>query len=203
MPDIVKEWERKDKPSISDSIKQGIVRPEPLRGRLEQAGKKLSEQIRQLERVSDRLEKKDRDISEDIVKAFEQGDRDRAISLANELEELRKVEKRTQFSKYALEKALSRIEMAHDFGEIAAVIAPVGQVVKNVQGSLSEFLPATSTALGEVSGIMSETLASISHISEGAFYSPSSEDADKILQEAAAVSESRLKGKLPPTEGEI
>ncbi|MDH7556638.1 MAG: winged-helix domain-containing protein [Candidatus Methanosuratincola sp.] len=61
-----------------------------------------------------------------------------------------------------------------------------------------EFLPSSETALSELSGIMNDTLVSFSNITgESLITGPASEDADKILKEAAAVAESRLKDKLP------
>jgi len=199
MPEnLAKKWQPEEKRSIPEKIKEQVVPPEPLRQQLEMAKKKLSQEIQSLDRISDRLETKDKTLYQQLVKAYEGHDTPRATSLANEIAELRKVESKTQFGKYALEKAYTRIEVAKDFGDIAAAIAPINQILKNVKGTLADFLPASSTALGELSNIMSETMVSFSHImGDASLLTPNQEEADNILKEAAAVAENRLKDKLP------
>jgi division protein CdvB (Snf7/Vps24/ESCRT-III family) len=199
MPEnLAKKWQPEEKKPIPEKIREQVVPPEPLRQQLEMAKKKLSQEIQSLDRISNRLETKDKTLYQQLVKAYEDHDTPRATSLANEIAELRKVESKTQFGKYALEKAYTRIEVAKDFGDIAAAIAPINQVLKNVKGTLADFLPASSTALGELSTIMSETMVSFSHImGDASLLTPNQEEADNILKEAAAVAENRLKDKLP------
>jgi division protein CdvB (Snf7/Vps24/ESCRT-III family) len=199
MPEnLVKKWQPEEKSSVPEKIREQVIPPEPLRQRLEMAKKKLSQEIQSLDRISNRLETKDKTLYQQLVKAYEDHDTSKATSLANEIAELRKVESKTQFGKYALEKAYTRIEVAKDMGDITAAMAPINQVLKNVKGTLADFLPASSTALGELSSIMSETMVSFSHITgDTSLLTPNQEEADNILKEAAAVAENRLKEKLP------
>ncbi len=198
MPDdLTKRWQPEDKKPIGEKIKERVSPPPPLKERLELAKRRLSEEINSLDRISKRLEAKDRSLYEAILKAYENHDTTRAAALASELAELRKIESKTQYGKYALEKAYTKIEIAKDFGEMAAAMSPVNQILKHVKGTLAEFLPASSTAIGELSDLMSETMTSFSNIlGETSLTTSSSEEADKILKEAAAVAESRLKEKL-------
>jgi len=199
--DLTKKWQPEEKPSVPDKIREQVVPPEPLRQRLELAKRKLSQEIQSLDRISNRLETKDKTLYQQLIKAYEDHDTARATSLANELAELRKVESKTQFGKYALEKVYARIEVAKDFGDIAAAMAPINQILKNVKGALADFLPASSTALSELSNIMSETMVSFSNIfGDTSLMATNTEEADKILKEAATVAESRLKDKLPRLE---
>jgi len=199
--DLTKKWQPEEKRSVPDKIREQVVPPEPLRQRLDLAKRKLSQEIQSLDRISDRLETKDKTLYHALVKAYEDHDTARATSLANELAELRKVEGKTQFGKYALEKAYAKIEVAKDFGDIAAALSPVNQILKNVKDTLADFLPASSTALSELSNIMSETMVSFSNIfGDTSLLAPNTEEADKILKEAATVAESRLKDKLPRLE---
>ena len=76
-----------------------------------------------------------------------------------------------------------------------------GQIVKNVKSALVDFLPSTSNALGEIDTIMSDTLVSFSGLTnETQVLGPTSEDAEKILSEAAIIAESKLKEKLPGSD---
>lgn len=202
MPDnLTEKWQRQDKQPISEKVRDQIVKPPPLRERLEFAKRRLNEEIVQLGRISDRLSAKDKALYDQLVKAYAEHDTAKANSLANELAELRKVESKTAYGKYALEKAYTKIDVAKEFGDMAVAMADVNRVLKGVSGTLSDFIPSTSNALGEISSMMNETLVSFSNISgDSTILGPTSEDAEKILQEAAAVAENRLKDKLPPSE---
>lgn len=201
--DLSKRWQPEDKKPIADKIKEQVSPPPPLKERLDLAKRRLSEEINSLERISKRLEAKDRALYEAILKAYENHDTAKASALAGELAELRKVESKTQYGKYALEKAYAKIEMARDFGEIVSAITPVNQILKHVKGTLSEFLPASSSAIGELSALMNETMTSFANIlGDSSLLTSTSEEADKILKEAAAVAESRLKDRLQQLGGE-
>lgn len=200
--DFTKKWESEQKEPVSERIREQVAPQEPLRQKLEAAKRKLNEEIQSLDRHYQRMQQKDDSINKQLVKAFEDHDTEHAKLLAGELAELRKVKRQTQYGKYALEKAYSRIEMAKDIGDIAAALAPVNQVVRSVKGTLDEFLPASSSTMGELSNLMNDTMMSFSNIlGDTSIMSPNNEDANKILSEAAAVAESRLKDKIPNAEG--
>jgi division protein CdvB (Snf7/Vps24/ESCRT-III family) len=199
MPEkFTENWQKKDKSSASERLREQVAPSSPMKERLETAKRKLSEEITQLNRINDKLNQKDKTLYGQVVKAYEEHDNARAQSLASELAELRKVESRTQYGKYALERAYTKIEVAKDYGDMVAAMVPVGQIVKNVKSALVDFLPSTSNALGEIDAIMSDTLVSFSGLTnETQVLGPTSEDAEKILSEAAIIAESKLKEKLP------
>ncbi len=202
MPEkFTENWQKKDKSSASERLREQVAPPPPMKERLETAKRKLSEEITQLNRINDKLNQKDKTLYGQVVKAYEEHDNARAQSLASELAELRKVESRTQYGKYALERAYTKIEVAKDYGDMVAAMVPVGQIVKNVKSALVDFLPSTSNALGEIDAIMSDTLVSFSGLTnETQVLGPTSEDAEKILSEAAIIAESKLKEKLPGSD---
>lgn len=199
--DFTKKWESEPREPVSDRIREQIVPPEPLKQKLEEAKRKLNEEIQALDRHSNRIQQKDDSLYKQLIKAYEDHDTERAKLLAGELAELRKVESKTRYGRFALERAYARIEMAKDIGDIAAALAPVNQVVRNVKGTLDEFLPASSSALGELSSLMGDTMVSFSNmLGDSSMLTPNSEAANNILNEAAAVAESRLKDKIPNAE---
>jgi division protein CdvB (Snf7/Vps24/ESCRT-III family) len=202
MPEkFTENWQKKEKSSASGRLREQVAPPPPMKERLETAKRKLSEEITQLNRINDKLNQKDKTLYGQVVKAYEEHDNARAQSLASELAELRKVESRTQYGKYALERAYTKIEVAKDYGDMVAAMVPVGQIVKNVKSALVDFLPSTSNALGEIDAIMSDTLVSFSGLTnETQVLGPTSEDAEKILSEAAIIAESKLKEKLPGSD---
>jgi division protein CdvB (Snf7/Vps24/ESCRT-III family) len=199
--DFTKKWERDQSEPVSDRIKEQVAPKEPLRQKLEDARRKLDEEIRSLDRHYEKMQQKDDTINKQLIKAFEDHDTEHAKLLAGELAELRKVKKQTQYGKYALEKASSRIDMAKNIGDIAYALHDVNHVVKSVKGTLDEFLPAASGTMGELSNMMNDTMISFSNmIGDTSIMSANNEDANKILSEAAAVAESRVKDKLPNPE---
>lgn len=194
-------WQRQDKPTVTERVKDTMSPQPPLKERLDTAKRKLNEEITQLNRISDRLTQKDKTLYSQIVKAYEEHDDARAKGLASELAELRKVESRTQYGKYALERAYTKIEVARDYGDMVSALIPVSQVIKNVKTALVDFLPSTSTALDEISTIMSDTMVSFAGMQgDTQFLGPTSEDAEKILREASVVAESKLKEKMPGSD---
>jgi division protein CdvB (Snf7/Vps24/ESCRT-III family) len=91
--------------------------------------------------------------------------------------------------------------MAENVGDIAVALHDVNHVVTSVKGTLDEFLPAASGTMGELSIMMNDTMISFSNmLGDTSMMSPNNEDANKILAEAAAVAESRVKDKLPNAE---
>jgi len=202
MPEkFTENWQKKEKSSASERLREQVAPQPPMKERLETAKRKLSEEITQLNRINDKLNQKDKTLYGQVVKAYEEHDNARAQSLASELAELRKVESRTQYGKYALERAYTKIEVTKDYGDMVAAMVPVGQIVKNVKSALVDFLPSTSNALGEIDAIMSDTLVSFSGLTnETQVLGPISEDAEKILSEAAIIAESKLKEKLPGSD---
>ena len=199
--DFTKKWERDQSEPVSERIKEQVKPQAPLRQKLEDARRKLDDEIRTLDRHYDKMQQKDDTINRQLVKAFEDHDTEHAKLLAGELAELRKVKKQTQYGKYALEKASSRIDMAKNVGDIAYALHDVNHVVKSVKGTLDEFLPAASGTMGELSNMMNDTMISFSNMmGDTSILSANNEDANKILSEAAAVAESRVKDKLPNPE---
>jgi division protein CdvB (Snf7/Vps24/ESCRT-III family) len=199
--DFTKKWESEQKEPVSNRIKEQVAPQEPLKQKLEGAKRKLNEEIVTLDRHYEKMQQKDDSINKQLIKAFEDHDTERAKLLAGELAELRKVKKQTQYGKYALEKASSRIEMAENVGDIAVALHDVNHVVRSVKGTLDEFLPAASGTMGELSTMMNDTMISFSNmLGDTSMMSPNNEDANKILAEAAAVAESRVKDKLPNAE---
>ncbi len=199
--DFTKNWQNENREPVSNRIKEQIAPQEPLKQKLEAAKRKLNEEIVSLDRHYEKMQHKDESINKQLIKAFEDHDEEHAKLLAGELAELRKVKKQTQYGKYALEKASSRIEMATNIGDIAYALHDVNHVVRSVKGTLDEFLPAASGTMGELSTMMNDTMMSFSNmLGDTSIMSPNNEDANKILSEAAAVAESRIKDKLPNAE---
>lgn len=75
MPDSISDkWQRQEKESAADRVRDQIVPQPPMSERLNLAKRKLQEQIQHLDRVSQRLSAKDKDLYEKMVKAYGEHD---------------------------------------------------------------------------------------------------------------------------------
>jgi division protein CdvB (Snf7/Vps24/ESCRT-III family) len=131
--------------------------------------------------------------------AFQKHDTVQANAFANELSELRKAIKLVNGAKLSLESVQARLKTITDIGDMAMVLAPVGQVVRSVRKTLITVMPTANESMGEINsdleGLMRE-VGSISGIS-GFNFETTGEDAEKILAEASAVAESKMSQNLP------
>ena len=85
---------------------------------------------------------------------------EQARAYANELSEHKKAIKLVTSAKISIEKVQLRLKTITDFGDLANVIAPVGQVMRTVRKQLAIVMPTANDSLGEVAstldGLMQE-----------------------------------------------
>ena len=82
MPEkFTENWQKKEKSSASERLREQVAPPPPMKERLETAKRKLSEEITQLNRINDKLNQKDKALYGQVVKAYEEHDNARAHRL--------------------------------------------------------------------------------------------------------------------------
>ena len=91
---FVKKWEGKhaDQP-LTTRIKETVRPPGPLKPRLDMAARRIELQINKLDQASERFGQRDKSIFARIVDAYSKHDMEHAKVFANELAEIRKMEK--------------------------------------------------------------------------------------------------------------
>ena len=118
--------------------------------------------------------------------------------LANELAEVRKMEKLTLQARMALEQIGLRLQTVTELGNIAVVLAPLIGVVQNVKTSLAGISPEVARELGDIGGLLSGIALDAGSISGMSInFESTTEDSAKILSEAATIAEQRMKTKFP------
>lgn len=174
------------------------ISPTPMRQRLVETLHKLRVQLRRLERASAELEARNKTLYDKCVVAVKNSDLTRAKIYAEECAQIRKIASVSLNSQFALERVVMRLEAVKAFGDIACDMAPVRRVVTAVRSGLSNVLPDVSLKLAEVDESLSSMVFDIgettSIVSVGT--EPSGE-AKKILEEAAALAEQRVKERFP------
>lgn len=191
MSKFVERWEPRESGGGSVSA--------PFKPRLEQAIRTINRQIALFEQASARLAIKDRELFERVVKYYSSGDMARARIYATELAEVRKLHRNVYLAMLAFKQIAMRLTTIRDFGDIVSIVAPALDVVKNIRAGVAALTPEADKTFSDLSDLFTDLLVEATQTT-GVTPEPGyvSEEARKILEEAAAVAEQQLKSKLPP-----
>jgi len=196
---FARKWEaRPDQQSLANKIKEAVRPPGPLKPRLDRAIRRIEVQIQKLDRASERFSQRDKSIFAKIVEAYTQHDMARANILANELAEIRKMEKMIMHAKLALEQIVLRLSTVSELGDIVTTLAPAVSVLRSVRGGMAMIFPEAERELGEIGDLLNGIIIEAGQTTGSTInFEAANEDAQKILNEAATVAEQRIKEKLP------
>jgi division protein CdvB (Snf7/Vps24/ESCRT-III family) len=193
-----KQWKAQEKESFGKMTRDTIRGPKPLKPQIQKATQQLTGEINRLDQANNRLKQRESSIFKKTVTAVQAHDQESSKAYSNELAEVRKMQKIVTQSKIALEAITTRLQTVTDVGDFAATIAPAIGVIKNVRATLGEAMPDAQGALGEISAQLSSIMVDVGTITGTTFYqSENSDEANKILSEAAAIAEKRMSDSLP------
>ncbi len=198
MSEFAKKWDAPQGESLGDRIKSA-VRPEgPLKPRIDQAIRQLQIQITKLDNTSNRLKEKDTQLFQKIVNYLQKHDTDHATVYANELAEIRKMYKMISQAKLALEQIVTRLSTVTDLGDVVVTLTPALAVIKSVRAGLMQVMPSAEGEITEISQLLSSILVDAGQLTGTSLnFEAANEDAEKILAEAGALAEAKMKEKLP------
>jgi len=202
---FTKEWKTVEKESLGKRTRDAVKGPKPIRPQILRASQQLTGEVNRLDAAMSRLKAREDAIFRKAVAAVQVHDTESSKAYSNELAEVRKMTKIVTQSKLALEQITTRLQTVTDIGDFALTIAPAIGVVRNVRKSLGEAMPDAQGALGEIGSQLNSIMADVGQITGTNFYTQeSSEEANKILAEAAAIAEKRMSDSLPqvPTSSE-
>ena len=196
---FAKKWEpRREETSLADTIKSVVNPPPPLKPRMELAVRRLDLQINKLDQTSERFTQKDKALFAKLVDAYAKHDTAHANIYANELAEVRKMAKLIMNARLALDQITLRIRTCTEFGNLVATLGPAIGVLRSVSTCLSGVVPGAENELGEIGNMLSGLIfdAGLNNGSTMNFNNVS-EDAAKILTEAATVAEQKVSANFP------
>jgi division protein CdvB (Snf7/Vps24/ESCRT-III family) len=192
-------WEKKDQgPGIIGRLRGSVSAPRPLKSQIEQADRQIRVLISQLDATVNRIRQRDSTIFRSVVTALAKHDTQHAAVFANELTEVRKMGKMVTQAQLALEQISLRLGTITDLGEIANTLAPAVSVIRSMKDTLGTALPQADREIGEISDLLSSVL-----IDAGATgglslnFDAANEDAQKVMEEAAAVAEQKMRESFP------
>jgi len=195
-------WEKKDEPSFSAKVKEAVHPPGPLKPRLDAATKRIEMQIQRLDQTSNRFGERDKSIFNRIVDAYSKHDTSRANVFANELAEIRKMEKMIFHVKLALEQIVLRLKTVTELGDVAVTLLPVVGVISNIKNGMAAISPQAEKELGEIGNLLSGIVVDAGAVTGMTInFESVNEDSAKILEEAQTIAESRMKETFPELPG--
>jgi division protein CdvB (Snf7/Vps24/ESCRT-III family) len=196
---FAKKWEnRRDDQPFTDRIKDTVKPPGPLKPRLDFAVRRIELQVQKLDQATDRFSQRDKAIFSRIVDAYSKHDTSRANVFANELAEVRKMERLIMNARLALEQIVLRLRTVSELGDVVSTLGPAVGVLRSVRTGLVRVFPEAENELGEIGNMLSGIMIEAGQGSGMTLnFDAVNEDAQKILTEAATVAEQKIKDKFP------
>jgi division protein CdvB (Snf7/Vps24/ESCRT-III family) len=196
---FAKKWETKrDDQPFTNRVKEAVKPPGPLKPRLDFAVRRIELQTQKLDQATERFGQRDKTIFARIVDAYTKHDSSRANVFANELAEVRKMEKLIINARLALEQIVLRLRTVSELGDVVSTLGPAVGVLRSVRAGLVSVFPEAENELGEIGNMLSGIMMEAGSGSGMTLnFDSVNEDAGKILNEAATVAEQRVKDKFP------
>jgi division protein CdvB (Snf7/Vps24/ESCRT-III family) len=191
-------WDRKKTAGIGERLRTAFNNPGPLKPRLDALVHQMQIVMTKLDNSSAKIRERDATLFAKTVSAVQKHDTQRASMFANELAEVRKMEKMVTQSRLALEQIALRLNTITELGDIVTTLAPATSIVRSVKQDIIGVMPDAEGEMGEVSSLLSGILVDAGSIGGLSLnFETANEEAEKALSEAAAVAESRMKEKFP------
>jgi division protein CdvB (Snf7/Vps24/ESCRT-III family) len=196
---FAKKWENKrEESSFTDSLREVVRPPAPLKPRMDFAIRRLDLQINKLDQASERFTQKDKALFAKLVDAYAKHDIARANVYANELAEVRKVEKLVMNARLALDQVQLRLRTVTEFGDMVSTLGPVIGVLRSVSTGLVGVFPEAERELGDIGNMLSGLMFDAGQGSGMTLnFNNVNEDTAKILEEAATVAEQKISANFP------
>lgn len=190
--------EKEDSRPFGEKIKTAIRSPEQLKPRLDRAINRLDGQIQRLDQTSNRLSERDKAIFAKIVDAYSKHDTQHANAFANELTEIRKTEKIVMNARLALEQITLRLRTVTELGDMVYTLGPIIGVLGSVRTAITGVLPDAGRELDQIGTELTGIIGDAGQMTGlSVNFAAPSDDAQKILTEAASIVEQRTKDQLP------
>ena len=195
---FAKKWENRRNEPFTTRIKEAVRPPGPLKPRLDFAVRRIELQIQKLDQATERFSQRDKAIFARIVDAYTKHDTARANVFANELAEIRKMERLIINARLALEQIVLRLRTVSELGDVVSTLGPAVGVLRTVRTGLASVFPEAENELGEIGNLLSGIMIEAGQSSGMTLnFDAVNEDAQKILSEAATVAEQKIKEKFP------
>jgi division protein CdvB (Snf7/Vps24/ESCRT-III family) len=202
---FVDRWKEKEKqPSFISAIK-GMSKPsQGLKQQINTVTQRIDMQKHKLDNALSRFKKRDEVLFKRVVKALSERDTLRANVLADELSEIRKVEKMLMHATLALESVSLRLNTVSELGEVVTMLAPAAGVLNNIRSGMTGLFPEADSELENIGGLLTEIVSATNQsIAMPSNVGTASAETEKILKEAELAAEQKLKEQLPEVDAAV
>ena len=202
---FVKKWERGEyQPPFTTKVKETVRPAGPLKPLLNSAVRRIEFQIQRLDQATNRFSERDKSIFAKVVEAYSKHDTARANVLANELAEIRKMEKIVMNARLALEQIALRLKTVTELGDMVGTLAPAVGVLRSVRTAIAGVMPEAGKELEQIGTMLSGIIMEAGQTTGLSLsFEATNEDTQKILTEAATVAEQKIKDTLPELPASI
>jgi division protein CdvB (Snf7/Vps24/ESCRT-III family) len=198
MADLIKTWENSTQPSTFSKLTSAMRKPQPLRERISFTIYKLKVQQGRLEQAYQRMQTHYNGLFRRCTNAVLAKDSARASIYANECAEIRKMCQTILRGQFAIEQVVLRLETVEEFGDIAVEMNPVANVINSIKGNLAGVVPEVSYRLGEIGNTLTDLVMDSGRVTATSWnVITSGEEAEKILEDANAIAEQKMKERFP------
>ena len=175
------------------------VKPEAaLKNKIDDAGKKMEEQILRLEQSHNKLKQNYERIFNKIVEAKKARNESRARTYAIELGEIRKVRDRIGNAKLSMEHIKLRLSTVSELGDIVVTLSPCMSLIKGLAPSISALMPQMHSSMENLTSTLGDMITNSSLTQEP--MTPTyqgNEETEAILKEAHDVLKDRTLSSIP------
>ncbi len=196
---IAKNW-RGVKNSINLSHKfLDKIKPEAaLKNKIDDAGKKMEQQVLRLEQAHNKLKQNHEHIFKKIVEAKLARNESKARTYAAELIEIRKVKDKIGGAKLAMEQIKLRLSTVSELGDIVVTLSPCMSLIKGLAPSISALMPQMHSSMENLTSTLGDMITDSSLSNESMTLThQGNEEAEAILKDAQDVLEGRTLSSMP------
>lgn len=196
---MIRDWDAGAREPIFSRIDQRLhIHHTPLKEKISTSIYRMKVQENKLEASASRMMHQDRELFGKVVAAQVAHDHARASMYANECAEIRKMAKTVLRCQLALEQVTLRLETIEEFGDVAAMMAPVASVVHSIKSQISGLVPEVGFELSEIGETLNGMVLDAGEVTGQTFESDTpNAEAQRILGEASAISEQRMRENFP------
>ena len=117
---------------------------------------------------------------------------------ANELAEVRKMNKMVTQSKLALEQIALRLNTVSELGDVVVTLTPAMGVIRDIQSGVMNILPEAEHEISEINGLLSGILVDAGQIEgHNINFENSNVESRQIMDEASTIADEKMKEQFP------
>ncbi|MDQ3726917.1 MAG: hypothetical protein M3307_01615 [Thermoproteota archaeon] len=165
----------------------------PLKPRVDAVRKKIQVLIDRLEDLHGINRPRDNEILRKLMVSINENNTQHCTLLSSELARARQLSRALLLTSLALEKLISKLSSASDFGDLVIILTPSMAVVKNLRSSITPYVPEMEGDLGVISELLSGILVDAGQV--GGFtinFETANEEAVRFIGEVSRLVDEKM-----------